>query len=144
MSAFCFSSFHILRCAKAWGICVALLALGPAQAEDQFRMLDGKQIRARVVGMDITDGPHWSMHLRPDGALIGEESGSSWTGSWAIRNDRLCMTVPGSTSADCNEVWMSGKFIRMRANNDQETVNAMVVAHRAKRSDLPVPASRPR
>jgi hypothetical protein len=24
-------------------------------------MLDGEQIRARIVDRDITDGPHWSM-----------------------------------------------------------------------------------
>ncbi|MBR0728620.1 hypothetical protein JQ582_41405 [Bradyrhizobium japonicum] len=96
-------------------------------------MLDGKQIKARVVGQDITDGPHWSMYFRPDGALIGEESGSSWTGSWTIRNDRLCMTMPSSTAADCNEVWMSGKQIRMRASKDQEAFNAIVMAHRANR-----------
>ena len=94
--------------------CLAGLALGPSRAEDQFKKLDGKQIKARVVGLDITDGPHWSMYLRPDGVLVSEESGSSWTGSWAIRNDRLCMTMPSSTTADCNEVWMSGKQIGMR------------------------------
>ena len=96
-------------------------------------MLDGKQIKTRVVGLDITDGPHWSMYLRPDGALIGEESGSSWTGSWTIRNDRLCMTMQSSTAADCNEVWMSGKLIRMRGSTDQGAFSAIVMPHRAKR-----------
>jgi len=94
-------------------------------------MLDAKQIRARVVGQDITDGPHWSMYVRPDGALIGEESGSSWTGSLKIRNDKLCITLPSSTSADCDEVWMSGTLINMRTSKNQETF-AMVVAHRRR------------
>jgi heat shock protein HslJ len=87
---------------------VALATASDARAEDQFRMLDGKQIRARVSGQDITDGPHRSLYLRPDGMIIGSESGSSWTGSWKIRNDRLCITLPSSTSLVCNEVWMSG------------------------------------
>ena len=95
-------------------------------------MLDEKQIRARVVGQDITDGPHWSLYLRPDGALVGSESGSSWTGSWKIRNDKLCITLPSRTSVECNEVWMSGALIRMRASKDQETFDAIVMAHRAK------------
>ena len=117
-----------------WNICMAVLLLGfAAHAEDQFKILDGRQIKARVVGQDITDGPHWSMYLRPDGALIGEESGSSWTGKWTISNSRLCMTMPSSASADCNEVWMSGTFIRLRANQTQETFDAIVMAHRAKR-----------
>ena len=32
-------------------------------------------------GKDITDGSHWSIYLRPDGALVGAESGSRWTGA---------------------------------------------------------------
>ncbi|WP_439400268.1 hypothetical protein ACRQ5Q_42690 (plasmid) [Bradyrhizobium sp. PMVTL-01] len=44
--------------ATAWSLLLAMVALGPALAEDQFMMLDGKQIKARVVGLDITDGPH--------------------------------------------------------------------------------------
>ncbi|WGR73923.1 MULTISPECIES: hypothetical protein [unclassified Bradyrhizobium] len=114
-------------------VCAAALALAfDARAEDQFRMLDGKQIRARVVGQDITDGPHWSMYLRPDGALISSESGSSWTGNWKIRDDKLCMTMPSSPSLVCNEVWMSGPYIRMHANKDGETFDARVMAHPAK------------
>ena len=66
-----------LRQTAAWSACLAVLAVDPALAEDQFSILDGKQIRARIVGIDITDGPHWSMYLRPDGALSGEASGSS-------------------------------------------------------------------
>ncbi len=73
------------------------------------------------------------MYVRPDGALIGEESGSSWTGRWKIQNDRLCITLPSSTSAECNEVWMSGTLVRMRASKDQETFDAIVMAHRAKK-----------
>ncbi len=117
-----------IRCA----VCIAGLVCGfRASAGDQFKMLDAKQIRARVVGQDITDGPHWSMYVRPDGALIGEESGSSWTGSLKIRNDKLCITLPSSTSADCDEVWMSGTLINMRTSKNQETF-AMVVAHRRR------------
>ncbi len=96
-------------------------------------MLDGKQIRARVVGKDITDGAHWSLYLRPDGTIIGSESGESWTGSWKIRDDRLCMTQSGITSPVCSEVWMSGASIKMRGSGDEKTLDAMVMVHRANR-----------
>lgn len=122
-----------LRHATACSVCMTVLSLAPAQTEDHFKILDGKQIKARVVGLDITDGPHWSMYVRSDGVLIGEESGSTWTGSWTIRNDRLCMTMPSSTSADCNEVSMSGRFIRMRASKDQDMISATVTTHSKKR-----------
>jgi len=101
-----------------------------ARAEDQFKMLDEKQIRARVVGNDITDGPHWSMYLRSDGKLISAESGSTWTGSWKIRNGKLCITLPGNSSLECHEVWMSGANIRMRASKDEQTFEALVAKHR--------------
>jgi len=82
-----------------------------ARAEDLFKMLNEKQIRARVVGNDISDGLHWSMHLRSDEKLISAESGSTWTGSWKIRDGKLCITLPGNVSLDCHEVWMSGASI---------------------------------
>lgn len=113
--------------------CSALLVLTiEARAADQFRMVDGKHIRARIVGKDITDGAHWTLYLRPDGSVVGSESGDSWTGSWKIRDDRLCMTQPGSTSLVCNEVWMSGANIRMRASGDEKSLEAIVMAHQAK------------
>ena len=110
--------------------CTAVLVLTiEARAGGQFRILDGKQIRSRMVGKDITDGAHWSLYLRPDGSVIGSESGNSWTGSWKIRDDRLCMTQPSITSLVCNEVWMSGANIKMRASGDEKTLDAIVMAH---------------
>lgn len=96
-------------------------------------MLDGKQIRARVVGKDITDGAHWSLYMRPDGSIIGSEAGEFWTGSWKIRDDRLCMTQPGITSPVCNEVWMSGATIKMHGSDNEKTLDAIIMAHRANR-----------
>jgi hypothetical protein len=111
---------------------LALLLQTSARAEDQFRLLDASQIRARMVGNDITDGPHWSMYLRPDGKLISAESGSSWTGIWKIQGNKLCRSLPSSTSVECNEVWMSGANVRMRANKEQETFDTIVAKHRGK------------
>jgi hypothetical protein len=114
------------RYAIAWIIAMAALASGlAARAEDQFKLFDEKQIRARVVGKDITDGPHWSMYLRPDGVLVGAESGSSWNGSWNIRENKLCLSYPSSPAPECNHVWMSGANIRMRTNKDQQTFMRM-------------------
>jgi hypothetical protein len=99
-----------------------------AHAQEMFKMLGEKEIRARVVGKDITDSSHWVSYLRPDGALLSSEMGRKWTGSWKIQNNKLCMTNPNLESPDCNEVWMN---IRMRANKDQETFDAVVEKHRA-------------
>ena len=102
-----------------------------AHAQEMFRLLGEKEIRTRVVGKDITDSSHWVSYLRPDGALLSSEMDRKWTGSWKIQNNKLCMTNPNLESPDCNEVWMSGANIRMRANKDQETFDAVVEKHRA-------------
>src|SRR5436305_7480812 len=91
-----------------------------AQAQEAFKLLGEKEIRARVVGNDITDGAHWVNYLRPDGVLLSSESGSKWTGTWKIQSNKLCMSNPSLEGLNCNEVWMSGTNIRMRANKDQE------------------------
>jgi hypothetical protein len=102
-----------------------------AHAEENFRLLGEKEIRARVVGKDITDSSHWVSYLRPDGVLLSNEMGRTWTGTWKIRNNKLCMSNPNLESPDCNEVWMSGVNIRLRANKDQETFDALVEDHKA-------------
>ena len=102
-----------------------------AHAQEMFKLLGAKEIRARVVGRDITDSTHWVSYLRPDGVLLSDEMGRKWTGTWKIQNNRLCMTNPNLEGLNCNEVWMSGANIRMRANKDQETFDATVEKHRA-------------
>ena len=89
-----------------------------AQAQGMFKLLGEKEIRAKVVGKDITDSSHWVSYLRPDGVLLSSEMDRKWTGTWKIQNNKLCMTNPNLESPDCNEVWMSGANIRMRANED--------------------------
>ena len=102
-----------------------------AHAQETFKLLGEKEIRARVVGNDITDSSHWVSYLRPDGVLLSDEMGRKWTGTWKIQNNKLCMSNPNLESPDCNEVWMSGANIRMRANKDQETFDAVVEKHKA-------------
>ncbi len=60
------------------------------------------------------------------------EMGRKWTGTWKIQNNKLCMSNPNLDSPDCNEVWMSGANIRMRANKEQETFDAVVEKHKAR------------
>lgn len=100
-------------------------------AQDNFKLLSEKEIRARIVGKDITDSSHWVSYLRPDGVLLADEMGRKWTGTWKIRGNKLCMSNPSSKLPDCNEVWMSGASIRLRANRDVETFDAVVEKHRA-------------
>ena len=109
----------------------ATIARSAAHAQENFKLLGEKEIRARVVGKDITDSSHWVSYLRPDGVFLSGEMGRKWTGTWKIQNNKLCMSNPNLETPDCNEVWMSGANIRMRANKDQQTFDATVEKHRA-------------
>ena len=109
----------------------ATICVSTAHAQEMFKLLGETEIRARVVGKDITDSSHWVSYLRPDGALLSGEMGRKWTGSWKIQNNKLCMSNPNLEALDCNEVWMSGAHIRMRANKNQETFDAVVEKHKA-------------
>jgi len=102
-----------------------------AHAQEMFKLLSEKEIRASVVGKDITDSTHWVSYLRLDGVLLSREMDQKWTGTWKIQNNKLCMSTPNLQGLNCNEVWMSSANIRMRANKDQETFDAVVEKHRA-------------
>src|SRR5712672_3671671 len=98
----------------------AFLTCTTVRAQYNFTMLGEKEMRASVVGKDITDGSHWSIYVRADGALIGAESGSRWTGTWNIQKNKLCMSNPGSKTLDCYDVWMSGGYISLRLKKDDD------------------------
>jgi hypothetical protein len=110
----------------------ATISGSPGHAQENFKLLGEKEIRARVVVNDITDSSHLVSYLRPDGVLISDEMGRKWTGTWKIHNNKLCMSNPNLDSPDCNEVWMSGANIRMRANKEQETFDAVVEKHKPR------------
>ncbi|WP_247777127.1 hypothetical protein [Bradyrhizobium sp. CW1] len=113
--------------------CAAVLVLTlEARAGDQLRILDGKQIVCVWWGKTsrmARTGRYISDQTTQSSVQIGE----SWTVTWKIRDDRLCMTQPSITSPVCNEVWMSGANIRMRAGGDDKTLDAMVMAHQPDR-----------
>jgi hypothetical protein len=108
----------------------AVLACAAVRAQDNFKILGEKEIRVTVVSKDITDGSHWSIYLRSDGALIGAESGSRWTGTWNIQKNKLCMSNPGSKALDCYDVWMSGQNISLRLKKDDDNFVGVVERHK--------------
>jgi hypothetical protein len=108
----------------------ASFACAAVWAQDNFKMLGEKEVRATVVGKDITDGSHWSIYVRPDGALVGAESGSRWTGTWNIQRNKLCMSNPGSKALDCYDVWMSGQSISLRLKEDDDSFTGVIERHK--------------
>lgn len=123
-------SRRTLRVLALTAVLPALFCGLAASAQESFRLLGEKEIRARVIGKDITDSSHWSIYLRSDGALLRDEMGRKWTGIWKIQSNRLCMSNPSIETPVCNEVWMSGENIRLRAHKDEETWDALVEKHK--------------
>jgi hypothetical protein len=50
-----------------------------ARAQEMFKLLGEKEIRARVVGRDITDSTHWVSYLRPTAYSLA----TKWDGNGA-------------------------------------------------------------
>ena len=110
----------------------ALVCSAAALAQEGFKRLGEREIRERVIGKDIVDSYHWVTFLQSDGVLrIVDEAGRRQIGIWKIKNNQLCMSNPGGQSLDCNEVWMSGGNIRLRARKNEETFDAIVEKHKA-------------
>src|SRR5258708_15319178 len=96
-------------------------------AQEGFKRLSEREIREKVIGKDIVDRYDWITFLRSDGVLhIVDEGGRRQSGTWKIQNNKLCMSNPTEKSLDCNEVWMSGDNIRLRARKNEETFDAIV------------------
>ena len=85
-----------------------------ALAEDQFKKLSGKQIRAKFTGMEFTDEVHWGEVYESNGKLRSEEMGTKRTGTWRIQKDQLCTDYGKEVGSNCYEVWMSGKNVQLR------------------------------
>ena len=115
-------------------VIVAALAIAitvSASAEENFKQLNANQIRARVVGKDITDGVHWSEYYRKDGALVSVDMGTQRTGTWKIQGDKLCKSDGKNKQLTCYEVWMSGDNISLRLQKENTPFVGFVEKHGA-------------
>lgn len=96
---------------------LALATLGPVTAADQFRQLKGAEIRARLTGMELTDGIHWTYVFRSDGRMSSIELGKRAEGSWSVRKDELCIKI-ADASSPCSQVWAAGQRIQLRRRDE--------------------------
>jgi hypothetical protein len=66
-------------------VALTIMTSVATDAEENFEVLKAKQIRARVVGKDISDGVHWWEYYRKAGTLISVDMGTQRTGIWKIK-----------------------------------------------------------
>jgi hypothetical protein len=94
-------------------------SLGPSTfAADNFRKLKDAEIRARLAGMETTDGVHWVEQYMRDGTYTAVHMGKPSKGKWFVRNGELCLDA-GKAEADCREVWISGNKVEFRGTGFQ-------------------------
>jgi hypothetical protein len=95
--------------------CLGLAALlsGQTMAAERFQKLSGAQIRARLAGMEMTDGTHWADVFLANGVLTTYAMGRKSSGKWEVQKDELCVDR-GKDDAGCYQVWLSGKNVELR------------------------------
>src|SRR5229473_1282863 len=82
-------------------------------AAEKFQKLSGAQIRAKFVGMEVTDNVHWADVFGPNGDLKSYSMGRKKDGKWRIEKDELCVDR-GKDDGGCYQVWVSGKNVELR------------------------------
>jgi len=96
--------------AAAFGLAVAS---GGLEAAERFQKLGAAQVRARLAGMEMTDGVHWRDIFEPNGTLTSWAMSRKTVGKWRVDKDQLCLERPGD-EATCYQVWVSVKKIELR------------------------------
>jgi len=89
-----------------------------AIAAERFQKLSGSQIRAKFIGMEITDEVHWGEVYRPNGALEVYGMGRKTLGKWRVQKDELCVERSKEDSG-CYQVWLAGKKVELRREGSQ-------------------------
>jgi hypothetical protein len=77
-------------------------------AAESVRKLSGAQIRAKFVGMQLTDEVHYRLVYERDGTLRSFAMGVKKRGRWAIDKDQLCLYLQERDDG-CYDVALSGK-----------------------------------
>lgn len=108
--------------------CMAALALpwlfslwlpGVASAAPARKTLTGAEIQQTFAGKVVTDGYHWSYHLKPDGSIEATEMGRSRKGHWVIRGNQLCINITVGASPDhCWGVVREGQALVFQINGN--------------------------
>jgi hypothetical protein len=92
------------RTVAAMAIIGVLVSGTSGFAAEKFQKLGGSQIRAKFVGMEMTDNVHWADVFSPNGSLKSYSMGRKKDGKWWIEKDELCVDR-GKDDGGCYQVW---------------------------------------
>jgi hypothetical protein len=101
------------RVAAASVLCSLAFSL-PLAAAEAFQKLNGAQVRAKLAGMEVTDGVHWRDVFGRGGALTGYSMGRKSVGKWSVQRDQLCLDLGKEPGSGCYDVWLFGNKVELR------------------------------
>ena len=96
-----------------------------AVAAEKFQKLSGAQIRAKIIGMQLTDEVHWRYVYDRDGRLRSYSMGTKKIGKWAVEKDELCLYLKEPDDG-CYEVSLSGERIEMKPSGAGLTLEGVL------------------
>ncbi|MBY0254714.1 MAG: hypothetical protein K2X54_25595 [Methylobacterium organophilum] len=96
-----------MRIASA--VTLLVLAAGSAPAGEAFRQLTASEIRARLVGKEVSDEMHRAARFEPVGRLHVGSLGRARDARWRLDGDGLCLEAD-----PCVQVWMAGNRVEFR------------------------------
>ena len=102
-----------MRLATSAALVAVAFATGAA-SEEKFQKLTGSQIRARIAGMEVSDEVHWRELYDRSGKVTSSSMGRKRTGKWRVEKDQLCVELEKESIANCYEVWVSGKKVKLQ------------------------------
>ena len=87
---------------------VAGISVPASAAAANARGLSGAQIKARIVGNQLTDQVHYRFVFDRDGTLRSYSMGTRKIGKWSIEKNELCLET-GDSDDGCYSVTLRGE-----------------------------------
>jgi hypothetical protein len=88
-------------------VVLGFISLEVSVAAENSQKLPGAGIRAKFVGMQLTDEVHYRFVYEHDGTLRSYAMGVKKSGKWVVSNDQLCLYLQESDDG-CYDVSQSG------------------------------------
>jgi hypothetical protein len=98
----------------AAGVAISMVVAMPsARAAEKLQQLGGAQIRAKLAGMELSDGVHSRDTFERNGTLTSHNMGRKTAGTWRVKGNELCL-VPAKAEESCYVVWAAGAKVELR------------------------------
>ena len=98
----------------AAGVAISMVVAMPsARAAEKMQQLGGAQIRAKLAGMELSDGVHSRDMFERNGTLTSHNMGRKTAGTWRVNGNELCL-APAKVEESCYVVWAAGTKVELR------------------------------